>query len=102
MADPGTITVEELEERLRSGAPTVLIDIRLAKSGSIPGALAIPVTDLEDAPREFDRESLLVVFCQHGRGASEYAQEVLAEQGYTHVVRLQGGVDAWNAAHESS
>jgi thiosulfate sulfurtransferase len=92
------ISVEELRARLAAGLPTVLIDVRLGKVGTIPGAVSVPVTDLEDAPREWDRDALLVVFCQHGRGASEYAQEVLRDQGYPHVVRLLGGVDAWIAA----
>jgi thiosulfate sulfurtransferase len=96
--DADVISVEELKARLKAGLPTVLIDVRLGKVGTIPGAVAVPVTDLEDAPREWDRAALLVVFCQHGRGASEYAQEVLREQGYTNVVRLAGGVDAWIAA----
>ncbi len=92
------ITVSELQERMAVGLPTVLIDVRFGKVGAIPGAVAVPVTDLEDDPRDWDREALLVVFCQHGHGASEYAQEVLREQGYTQVVRLVGGVDAWMRA----
>ena len=89
------ITVPELRERLAQGQPTVLIDVRFGKVGDLPGAVAVPVTDLEDDPRDWDRDALLVVFCQHGHGASEYAQEVLREQGYENVVRLVGGVDAW-------
>ncbi len=89
------ISVGELKERLQQGAPTVLIDVRLAKVGTIPGALQVPVTDLEDEPREYPSDALLVVFCQHGHGASEYAQEVLREQGHRNVSRLAGGVDAW-------
>lgn len=94
-----TISVADLVARLQAGQPTVLIDIRLAKTGTIPGAVQMPVTDLEDEPRDWDREALLVVFCQHGHGASEYAQEVLNEQGYPNVVRLEGGVDAWLLYH---
>jgi rhodanese-related sulfurtransferase len=95
----GTITVPEVVERLQRGEPTVLIDVRFGKMGDVPGSVAVPVTDLEDDPRDWDREALLVVFCQHGHGASEYAQEVLREQGYDQVVRLTGGVDAWVQFH---
>lgn len=94
-----TITVPALLERLREKRPTILIDIRLAKTGTIPGSVQVPVTDLEDEPHDWDPEALLVVFCQHGHGASDYAQEVLRDQGYTNVVRLEGGVDAWLAHH---
>jgi rhodanese-related sulfurtransferase len=97
MESHDVISVTELRNRLEAGLPTVLIDVRLAKTGSIPGAVLVPVTDLEDEPREWRRDALLVVFCQHGHGASEYAQEVLREQGYDHVVTLEGGVDAWMA-----
>lgn len=93
--DGDAITVEALKARLAAGVPTVLIDVRLGKVGTIPGALQIPVTDLEDEPRAYPKDALLVVFCQHGHGASEYAQEVLREQGQPNVVRLVGGVDAW-------
>ena len=96
---PDTITVPEVVERLRRGLPTVLIDVRFAKIGDVPGSVAVPVTDLEDDPRDWDPEALLVVFCQHGHGASEYAQEVLREQGYDQVARLTGGVDAWLKFH---
>lgn len=92
------ISVDDLKARLHAGAPTVLIDVRLAKVGTIPGALQVPVTDLEDDPRSYPDDALLVVFCQHGHGASEYAQEVLREQGNRRVVRLAGGVDAWMAS----
>jgi thiosulfate sulfurtransferase len=98
-SDRAVITVAELLARQRSGAPTVLVDVRLGKVGEIPGAVPVPVTDLEDDPPAFDPDALLVVFCQHGRGASEYAQEVLREQGYRHVVRLEGGADAWLRHH---
>jgi rhodanese-related sulfurtransferase len=96
------ITVDGLKRRLNRGLPTVLIDVRWPSGDTIPGAIRVPVTDLEDEPRTFDRESLLVVFCQHGGGASQYAQEVLRDQGYPHVVRLEGGMDAWQSATPGS
>lgn len=94
-----SITVPEVVERMQRGEPTVLIDVRLGKMGDVPGSVAVPVMDLEDDPRDWDRDALLVVLCQHGHGASEYAQEVLREQGYAHVARLTGGADAWVQFH---
>lgn len=91
------ITAQELVDRMTSADPPIVIDVRLAQIGQIPGAHHVPVTDLEDKEWHWDADRDLVVFCQYGRGASDYASEVLEEQGYTRVFKLKGGLDAWNA-----
>jgi rhodanese-related sulfurtransferase len=98
MNEQDVISVQALRERLAQGLPTTVIDVRWVPVDTIPGAIHVPLTELEDAPPAFDPDHVLVVFCQHGRGASEYAQEVLREHGYPHVLRLEGGLDAWRAA----
>lgn len=86
-----------LVKRLQSPNPPLVIDVRIGQIGQIPGAIHIPVLDLEDSPQDWDRKREVVVFCQFGKGASEYAAEVLEEQGFTHVFKLVGGMDGWNA-----
>ncbi|MBX5467548.1 MAG: rhodanese-like domain-containing protein [Firmicutes bacterium] len=97
MAEP--ITVEELDRLLRDKVPVTVVDVRLDATGAIPGAEHVPVTDLEEREWPWDRERLLVVYCQHGRGASAYAAEVLEQQGFRAVRTLVGGLDAWRQAH---
>ena len=92
------INAHDLAEWQASGVPLVLIDVRLTQIGTIPGSVHVPVTDLEDQEWHWDPNARIVVFCQYGRGASEYAAEVLEEQGYSHVFQLAGGIEAWNAA----
>ncbi len=95
----GEITAQELRERLSSRNadihPITIIDVRLAQIGKIPGARHVPVTDLEDKEWDWDAESELVVYCQFGKGGSDYAAEVLEEQGYQKVYKLVGGMDSW-------
>lgn len=91
------VTVTDVMQWKAVGERVVLIDVRLAQIGSIPDSVHVPVTDLEDKEWDWDPESRLVVFCQYGRGASDYAAEVLEEQGHSRVFKLQGGMDAWVA-----
>ncbi len=91
------VTVKDVMGWQAAGEKLVLIDVRLARIGEIPGSVHVPVTDLEDKEWHWDPGATLVVFCQYGRGASEYAAEVLEEQGHSRVFKLQGGMEAWTA-----
>ncbi len=97
MADE--ISADELSRLLKGegGRPVIVIDVRLGQIGAIPGAHHVPVTDLEDREWHWDPQADLVVYCQFGKGGSEYAAEVLEEQGFAHVHKLRGGMDAWTA-----
>ena len=86
-----------LNRRLLDGDPLTVIDVRLGKLNTMPEAVRVAVTDLEDEPRAWPKDRDLVVFCQHGGRGSEYAAQVLEEQGYDRVYILQGGLDAYVA-----
>ncbi len=90
------IDPKALVARLNEPSPPLVVDVRIGQIGQIPGAIHVPVLDLEDKPHEWDRLRDVVVFCQFGKGASEYAAEVLEEQGFEHVWKLRGGMDGWN------
>lgn len=85
----------ELVRRLTSVNPPLVVDVRIGQLGRIPGAVHVPVLELEDSPRDWDRGRDVVVFCQFGKGASEYAAEVLEEQGFRRVFKLVGGMEGW-------
>jgi rhodanese-related sulfurtransferase len=84
----------DLLQWLQSSSPPLVVDVRIGQVGQIPGAIHVPVLDLEDKPADWDRARDIVVFCQFGKGASEYAAEVLEEQGFSKVYKLRGGMDA--------
>ena len=108
-ADPAwsEITVDELRERLDSGDPPLLIDVRTAsefdgtyensKYGHIPDAVSIPMLELESRFDELEsyREREIVTMCPGG-GLSLVAVEVLKDAGFTKVKSLKGGTDEWH------
>ena len=98
------ITVEELNESMRSGAAPVVLDVRSATAQSlqlqrIPGALQVPLQEvgaqLASLPR--DRDIILYCTCPNEASAAKAAR-LLLSRGFVRVRPLRGGLDAWIAA----
>lgn len=94
------ISVDEAQERIGNGAQ--LLDVREADEtaqGIAQGARAITRGRLEiDAPTDIpDEDTPLVVYCASGV-RSLFATEALKNIGYTNVVSMDGGFDAWKQA----
>jgi rhodanese-related sulfurtransferase/DNA-binding transcriptional ArsR family regulator len=103
LEDPGTlepVSRQELAERLRAG-DVILIDVRPweeYRAGHIPGALSLPVDELEHRLGELPTDLEVVAYC---RGpycvfASE-AVRCLARHGYR-ARRLEDGLPEWRLA----
>jgi molybdopterin/thiamine biosynthesis adenylyltransferase/rhodanese-related sulfurtransferase len=93
------IGVEDARERLESGEPPVLVDIREPNewaTGWISGSLRIPMSELSDQLDEY-RERPLVLYCAHGNRSLRVAR-ALGEAGFEQVVSLAGGIAAWAEA----
>jgi rhodanese-related sulfurtransferase/DNA-binding transcriptional ArsR family regulator len=94
------ISIAELRDRLREGE-VVLLDVRPQveyQAGHLPGAISVPLDELERRLDELPRNRTLVAYCRgpHCVLADE-AIELLTEQGWT-VVRLEEGVAEWQLA----
>ncbi|MBA3651538.1 MAG: molybdopterin-synthase adenylyltransferase MoeB [Chthoniobacterales bacterium] len=92
------IAVGELESRMRSGQPFVLLDVREPfefEMARIEGANLIPLGELPARWQELDREKEIFVFC-HSGVRSERAAEFLRSAGFPKVVNVAGGIDAWS------
>ena len=64
--------------------------------GVIPGALLIPVEQLEERWREVPRDGkALIVYCASG-GRSAAACEFLASKGFDSLTNLDAGYSGWN------
>ncbi len=93
------IPLQELVKRLRSGA-TTLLDVRPSDeyaAGHLPGALNIPLAELEERLRELSPDREVVAYC---RGPycllANRAVALLRARGI-HAVRLEEGYPQWRA-----
>ena len=77
----------------------LVINVHVPDEGSIAGTdAAIPYDEVRDRSRELpqDPDARLAVYCKSGRMSAD-AVAVLRDLGYTDVVELRGGMDAWVA-----
>jgi adenylyltransferase/sulfurtransferase len=96
------IDVHELAGRLDNGpsdggSETVLIDVREPfehEINCIEQAQLIPLGELPDRLSELSPTDSYVIHCKMG-GRSAKAVELMRAQGFTDVVNLAGGIDAW-------
>jgi len=93
------IDKNDLLKRVKDGAVTVL-DVRPVeeyRAGHIPGALSVPLQELEFMLAKLPKDQEIVAYC---RGPycvlSVQAVEMLNEKGF-HAVRLEEGVQDWRA-----
>ena len=99
------ITPIELKARLDRGEKIRLIDVREADEWAVAKlsqAELIPLSQFQQrAPTELAPDDPLVLYCHHGMRSSR-AQGYLKAQGYTNVLNLTGGIDAWAAQIDST
>jgi rhodanese-related sulfurtransferase len=93
------VTLDELQRLVRDEDVTVL-DVRPTleyEAGHIPGAISLPITDLDRRLRELPRSKTVVAYC---RGPycvfSLEAVTVLRKRGY-HARRTDAGLTDWRA-----
>jgi rhodanese-related sulfurtransferase len=75
----------------------VMIDVREfweIERCKFDGAQVIPLATVPANLSELDRDADTVMICHHG-ARSFQAGMFLEQQGFTHVINLQGGVAAW-------
>ncbi len=99
MAEVIQVTGEELAHQKRD---VLFVDVRQPdeyQEAHIPGALLIPLGQLEERLREIPQDRDVVVVCRSG-GRSARACGILGGHGYTRVRNLQGGMLAWRGDAE--
>jgi rhodanese-related sulfurtransferase len=78
----------------------VLVDVRQPhewRSGVVPGALLIPLTELSRRLGELPRDSTVAFVCRSGHRSLLAARR--ARRRGIEVVSIEGGLIAWNDAH---
>jgi rhodanese-related sulfurtransferase len=80
-----------------------VLDVRTpgeTASGTIPGALQIPVDELPQRAREIPKDARRkLVYCAMG-SRSAAACEYLSDQGFVELYNLESGFSGWNGPRE--
>lgn len=78
----------------------LLINVHIPDEGSLPGTdLALPYNEIDGRTADLpaDRSTPLAIYCMSGN-MSAIAGRELAALGYTDIVELNGGMQAWQAS----
>ncbi|MEO0651032.1 MAG: rhodanese-like domain-containing protein [Planctomycetota bacterium] len=87
----------ELKARLDAGDDLVLLDVREDQEleiAKIDGVTHIPLSEFQQRFEELDRSKTIVCICHHGMRSAN-AAGFLAEQEFSNLINLTGGIDAW-------
>ena len=81
-----------------------LLDVREAwefEIGHIEGSQLIPMNSIPEKINELDKTRSIVCICHHGMRSYQVAY-FLEQNGFTQMINLTGGVDAWSHEVDSS
>lgn len=95
---PSEIGARDLKARLDAGDAPIVLDVREPEEVALarfPGALHVPMQDVPARLGELDPQQEVVVVCHHGMRSAHVAG-FLEAQGFTRVLNLTGGIDAWS------
>jgi len=99
--DPRSGTTPKRPRRDRPlSAGQVLINVHIPDEGSLPGTtLDLPYNEVAARTAELpsDKATPLAIYCMSGNMSAIAGRELLA-LGYTDVIELDGGMQAWQAS----
>jgi rhodanese-related sulfurtransferase len=87
------------QQELQRDQTLRILDVRTEpeyQSHRLPGAVLIPVQDLDRRLTELDKNANWLVHCEHGR-RSLFACEMMAQAGFKQIANLRGGLAHWAA-----
>lgn len=100
---PHTLTNDELQEQLGRD-DVILLDVREPAEfafGHIPGAVSVPLGELEKRAEELNPEKEIFIICRTGN-RSELASKQLVEKGFGNVKNAIEGMTQWNGPIEKT
>jgi len=97
---PGVASTEPdyLKWLIESRQPVVVIDLRPAaeyRAGHLPGALSVPMAELDRRFAEIPTTPMVVLYCRCSLEEAATAYAFLETRGYGNHVVLQEGFDGW-------
>ena len=94
------ITNEQLEQKLKENENIKIVDVREPAEyafSRIPGAISIPLGELELRVDELNREDEIYVICRTGN-RSDMAAQLLNEKGFNNVKNVVSGMLEWKGS----
>ena len=96
---PITHAYNHWKQGKNSPIPFVFVDVRTPeeyKSGHIPGAVNIPVSEIKGRMNEVPKDKQVYVYCHSGKRAAK-ASAILAKAGFS-VENIPESMQGWKAA----
>lgn len=94
----GTISPEELKERMERGDELEVIDVREPEEyeiARVEGARLLPLSRFPEWAGTLDPEAEIVFMCHHGIRSAQVCA-YLAREGFKKLYNLAGGIDGWS------
>lgn len=91
MSDIGGDAIEADEARILAENGGILVDVRTAAEyaeKSADGSVNIPVNTIQEGLADYDKDSVLIIYCAGGSRAETAVQKAI-EMGYTNVYNLE-------------
>ena len=93
------IVIEELQQLLKQSPDKItIIDVRSPEEFGekhIPGAINIPLGELESSSIELSKQAMIITVCGKGGGRSQQGAALLKQIGFINARFLCGGTLAW-------
>jgi rhodanese-related sulfurtransferase len=90
------ITSKELNQKISAGERLQLIDVRTPgefAAGHVPGAVNMPLEEVESRLRDMNNQDPVVLICQSGNRAGQC--KVILESHREDLLLLEGGTSDW-------
>lgn len=99
---PNTVQNEEIIQKLDSDENVVILDVREPAEytfGHIPGAVSIPLGELEDRMDEISKDKEIYVVCRTG-SRSDLASKQMEKKGFENIKNAVQGMVEWTGPIE--
>ncbi len=98
------ITAAELQRMKNAGDRFLILDVREPyelEACSI-GGVSLPMSQLMDRLGEIPKDLPVVVHCKSGSRSCAVVDTLTTRYGYTNLINLTGGIQAWQAQVDAS
>jgi rhodanese-related sulfurtransferase len=94
------INAAALAEALQTATPPVLLDVRedFEREAFHIGGIWIPLAELIHQKDRIPQDQPVVIYCRKGIRSQIAIQKLEDRFGFSNLINLEGGMDAWHKA----